>query len=729
MTILRKLLFTAWLLAAMLPGAAQDYDVYLCIGQSNMAGRGDMVPGDEKPLEGVFLLNDEGVPVPAAAPLNIYSTIRKKAWMQGINPAWSFSQKMHAATGRPVLLVVNAKGGTGIDLWVKDAPCDTFRVSRGDEAAWDGKPTPQFYAEAVRRTRQAMQYGSLKGILWHQGEGDSGSDKKRDSYIGKLSGLVADLRADLDAPDVPFVAGEVCHRGHGEKINQTLMQIAYFVPNSCCVSADGLGMRADNVHFTREAQIELGERYADAFLNREYEAKTLYVKARNPYYHQWIMYPCRTVESIGMKDSAPDKLNKYGSLAKGGPRFARTGFFHVQKHKGRWVMVDPEGKQHIETALVSVQPGKGKIQYASLKEKYVNADNWRNSVPKELLSLGFNGNGAWSDIVMTARFNGTYDKQKYTYYVFLGLMSGYAKELKVARSLPGHTGFPGDCILVFDPGFEKYCDSRIRKMTEKCVDDPCLVGYFSDNELPFGSKNLEGYLSLPEKDYGRKEALRWLAAKGVDVSAQLLPEGFEKPRKLDGITDELRREFAGYVAEAYYSTVLRVLRRYDKNHMYVGSRFHGPVFREEEVIRAAGRYCDVVSYNFYERWDLENDYLRDWDAWTGKPFMVTEFYTKGMDSGLPNTRGAGWRVSSQKDRAAHYQNFCIKLLESDSCVGWHFFKYQDNDPTDTTTDPSNRDSNKGIVSNRYEYYTDLVDAMKELNLRRYGIWRKFHPAK
>lgn len=270
--MIKRLLYvlTALSVIASCKGKEQTYDVYLCIGQSNMAGRGDMVPGDDRILDGVFLLNGDGVPVPAAAPLNIYSSIRKKAAMQGINPAWSFAKRMHAKTGRPILLVVNAKGGTSIDLWVKTAPCDTFRVKRGDEESWDGEPTPQFYGEAVRRARQAMRYGKLKGILWHQGEGDSSSEERRSSYMQKLAGMVKDLRDDLGEPEVPFIAGEAGYNGLGEGINPVLREIGSNVPYSCCVSAEGLALREDNVHFTREAQIELGERYADAILNEKY---------------------------------------------------------------------------------------------------------------------------------------------------------------------------------------------------------------------------------------------------------------------------------------------------------------------------------------------------------------------------------------------------------------------------------------------------------------------------
>lgn len=75
--------------------------------------------------------------------------------------------------------------------------------------------------------------------------------------------------------------------------------------------------------------------------------------------------------------------------------------------------------------------------------------------------------------------------------------------------------------------------------------------------------------------------------------------------------------------------------------------------------------------------------------------MITDFYSKGEDSELPNTRGSGWRI------------------------------YPDNDKTDTRADPSNRDSNKGMFNNSYEVYSDLVEAMKAVNERRYSLMEFF----
>ena len=42
-----------------------EFDVFLLIGQSNMAGRGWLFPDDTAVMEGVFILNDRDEVVPA----------------------------------------------------------------------------------------------------------------------------------------------------------------------------------------------------------------------------------------------------------------------------------------------------------------------------------------------------------------------------------------------------------------------------------------------------------------------------------------------------------------------------------------------------------------------------------------------------------------------------------------------------------------------------------------
>lgn len=230
-------------------GNKADYDVYLLIGQSNMAGRGIMEAEDTlNAIDGVWLLGPEGTPVPATAPLNRYSTIRKEIGMQQIGPGNSFSAEMHKATGRKILLVVNARGGSSLDEWMP----------------WN-KETGYFDA-AVERTRQAMRYGELKAVLWHQGESDSG---RPDTYLDSLSVFVRGLRDSLDVGNVPFVAGEVGHwTANADAFNGKLSHISEYIQSSDYVSSEGCSMLKDvsDPHFSRDGQLLLGRRYASKVL-------------------------------------------------------------------------------------------------------------------------------------------------------------------------------------------------------------------------------------------------------------------------------------------------------------------------------------------------------------------------------------------------------------------------------------------------------------------------------
>ena len=234
-----------------------EYDIYLLIGQSNMAGRGKLLKQDTlKNIKGVWLLNAEDCPEPARNPLNKYSTIGKEYSRQQMSPGYGFATKVHKKSGRKILLVHNARGGTRISWW----------LPQSDYAA------PNYYNEAVRRTRKAMKYGTLRAILWHQGCGDCGKEHLP-HYMERLQQLVKNLRDDLNAPDIPFVAGELAHwRKQSAPFNTMIHTISEHIPNSYWVSAEGCNMLRDkkDPHIGREGQILLGERYADTILSIVY---------------------------------------------------------------------------------------------------------------------------------------------------------------------------------------------------------------------------------------------------------------------------------------------------------------------------------------------------------------------------------------------------------------------------------------------------------------------------
>ena len=97
----------------------------------------------------------------------------------------------------------------------------------------------------------------------------------------------------------------------------------------------------------------------------------------------------------------------------------------------------------------------------------------------------------------------------------------------------------------------------------------------------------------------------------------------------------------------------------------------------------------------------------------------------------PRRRPTGWRAAGtrrspgQTGRGIFYQNFVNELVKGGACVGWHWFKYGDNGPVDPRNDPSNRDSNKGMVTWDFRRYEPLVDRMREINTCTYNLSR-FH---
>jgi len=235
-------------------GPKERLHVYLLIGQSNMAGRAPFSEEESGVIDRSYLFNDKDEWEPARNPLNIYSTIRKKAKMQKMNPGFTFSKAMlDRRRGVSLGLVVNAKGGTRVEQWAKGT---------------------EFYAEAVRRARKAAASGVLKGILWHQGESNSSAPG---TYLERLSDLVRNLRRDLNEPNLPFVAGQVFYhpekKPHSKAINDVIAALPGAVPFTACVESKGL-TTFDNTHFDGNGMRHLGRRYAEAMLALQSQSRS-----------------------------------------------------------------------------------------------------------------------------------------------------------------------------------------------------------------------------------------------------------------------------------------------------------------------------------------------------------------------------------------------------------------------------------------------------------------------
>ena len=295
----------------------------------------------------------------------------------------------------------------------------------------------------------------------------------------------------------------------------------------------------------------------------------------------------------------------------------------------------------------------------------------------------------------------------------MGALNGAMKsrgEEKEGYAAAGWEGYPYDFASVFSPEFDKLVEEKI-KTVSKYKDDPYCIGYFTDNEIPWKDYALEKCLTKwPAGHLNHDKAQEWLDARKGMTGATI-----------SDATDSDKKAFIAYCLETYLQKVTSALKKYDPNHLYLGCRFNQWKYelKNEEIFKVAGKYMDVISLNHYQKWEPDETVMRNWELWSGRPFLVTEFYVKGEDSGLPNATGAGWNVKTQKERGYFYQNFVRVLVKGGTCIGWHWFKYMDNDPEDTSADPSNRDSNKGIVKWNFDYWTPLSEEMNTFN---HNVW-------
>lgn len=242
------------LAAAVLAGAADGpgvdipadkaaFHIFVLMGQSNMAGTSTPVPMEYvDPASDVLVLRKDLVWRQASTPLD-----------QAHGGAFSLGQSFarHYAVLHPgvkVGLIQCARGGRGIK-----------ELAKGGKDR-DGSPN---YDDSMKKIQAAMQRGTLKGMLWHQGETDAGDA----GYVAKLAALVADLRADTGIADLPVIAGQLGQYATWTgAFNGRITAAAKDIPRCAVASSDGLLDLGDKVHFSGFASEVLGARYLEQYL-------------------------------------------------------------------------------------------------------------------------------------------------------------------------------------------------------------------------------------------------------------------------------------------------------------------------------------------------------------------------------------------------------------------------------------------------------------------------------
>lgn len=223
----------------------------LMIGQSNMAGRGEL--DEVKPIENelCYMLR-MGRWQRMSEPVNPDRPL-VGTFHSGISLAASFADEYAKHFGVQTGLIPCADGGTRISQWM---------------------PGEILFDHAVMQTELALRTSKLEAIIWHQGESDCHTDEDVLAYKDKFLHMITELRKRIGAEGVPVIIGELseniapCYNVEDRpcKMNKVFYSIAKELQLCGVASSAGLELKADGLHFNSQSCRKFGKRYFEEFL-------------------------------------------------------------------------------------------------------------------------------------------------------------------------------------------------------------------------------------------------------------------------------------------------------------------------------------------------------------------------------------------------------------------------------------------------------------------------------
>jgi len=224
--------------------------IFFMAGQSNMAGRGIVEPQDTLSHPRILTITKLNEIILAKEPLHFYEPN-----LTGLDCGRSFAQQLikEIDSSITILLIPAAVGGSSTHQWL------------GDSLHRNVKLLSNFR----ERMEFAKKHGTIKGILWHQGEADT-ETSLISGYEERLQKLFSQLRTNAGNRKLPILIGELGsfsqNQTNWDLINKAIHRYAAEDKNSFVIDTQDLKSKEDRIHFNSEAQRLMGERMAKKFV-------------------------------------------------------------------------------------------------------------------------------------------------------------------------------------------------------------------------------------------------------------------------------------------------------------------------------------------------------------------------------------------------------------------------------------------------------------------------------
>jgi agarase len=354
---------------------------------------------------------------------------------------------------------------------------------------------------------------------------------------------------------------------------------------------------------------------------------------------------------------------------------------------------------------------------ANLERKYGKQDylkKWREVTLDRMINWGFTSLGNWA----APEF---YNNDKVPYFANGWIIGDF-------KTVSSGDDFWSPLPDPFDPKFRERAQATVAQVQQEVQGNPWCVGIFIDNEKSWGRMGtIEGQHGIAIHTLSRDanecptkaEFTKFLKERYISIerlnsrweteisSWRELAKGVKylkhSPAQLEdyGLLLEL-------FASEYFKVVNESLKAVLPNHLYLGSRF-ADWGMTPDVVRAAAKHCDVISYNYYkeglhpQQWT----FLEEIDM----PSIIGEFHFGSKETGFyhPGLVSA----TNQQERSDMYEDYMHTVIDNPYFVGAHWFQYLDSPITGRSYDGENY--NVGFVSVTDTPYEPMVEAAKRLH--------------
>ncbi len=397
----------------------------------------------------------------------------------------------------------------------------------------------------------------------------------------------------------------------------------------------------------------------------------------------------------------------------------RSGWQTVCKDGVHW-LVTPQGTRFYSKGVNFVDGGIETPASLEMKAYYWKnffpvLEEWHQAVGTQLAAWGFNTRGGWSD-----------PSPK------IGL--ALTVELDLGRRAGVHWFDP------FDPAMDTTVDAWARTLTRPYLDDPLLIGYFTDNEVGWWNSPLfVWFLNKGWENHTKRLLWQLLYDEYEGTWDRLLADwvpdantcSFEDLKKSGAVLRlrplgrgiRLVDRFLYLCAHRYYSLMHRALRAAHPNALILGDRL--PLYYHQDAVRAVGDFVDVLSTNYNvdtpDGW-IAPYYFEGLHILTNKPVLVTEYFFAAMENRSGNMNltqgkrhakpGHLMTVATQKERAQGVAQALKNFARFPNIVGVHWFQYCD-EPLGGRED--GEDYNFGLVDTANRPYEEVTEVFEEMN--------------